>query len=84
MNKKPAPPRPDWLRYVADNAMLNVKDTAALLGISQAGLRLRVSKGTFPAPEWRQRGFGPISKPRAFWRASTVRTYLAEQDRRLA
>lgn len=59
---------------VNTDAMLNMKEVADALGISQKALRVRLSKGKFPEPTARKGA-------ELFWSANNLRGIVAPTQR---
>lgn len=77
---------PQWLTEVRPDSTLNIRDVAALLGISASCLSQRVSRGAFPPADYKvrdQHQFSPGRPPLTAgnarqWYVSTVLRFLRE------
>lgn len=68
----------DWLKFVADDSLLNCKDVRDLFRYSSSeSLCNASSDGRFPKPDFIKADFGPRGK--FFWKASTIRREIARR-----
>ena len=64
------------IRKMPANACLTTKETAELLGITEACLSSRIYCKNFPRPDFISEGTG--NRKRSFWKVRTVRRILEE------
>jgi hypothetical protein len=74
---------PSWLKEVAPNSMLNVKDLADALKVKENTLRHKISRGEFPPPDTghivgHSFGHSVTYTNKSLWKISTVRKFFKQ------
>lgn len=76
---------PEYFRHLRPDSSLTSREIADLYGITPKSLRDRVERGTFPKPDWCQKGStkrfteGDPTKPVKRWRVSTVLPHFIKE-----
>jgi len=78
MTTKYKPKIPDYLKYMADDSLINSRDFAEIMGYKSVNcLYDSVSKGRLPKPDFMKPGIG-IRGKKQMWKKSTIVKFLKE------
>lgn len=77
-------PEPAWLKDVAPNACMNLKDVADIFGLKLNTMRGKVTRGEFPPPDITHlvgKALGNIDTfcNKGLWKVSTIRKFFKQQ-----
>ena len=74
---------PTWLKEVAPNSCMNLKDLAEIFKVKESTMYQKVSKGEFPQPDVKHMVGRSFGKAQTFsnknqWRISTIRQFFKQ------
>jgi hypothetical protein len=77
-------PEPTWLKEVAPNSCMNLKDLADIFKLKLATMRGKVTRGEFPEPDIKHlvgKTFGNKDTfcNKGLWKVSTIRKFFKQK-----